>query len=210
MMLISSPPCGPCSVGPDFGFGAGLADEGIVAWHRAVRFDAHDLADVIGQILRVVARLEMIAERHEQIAVGALRDAAGDIVAAGRRPDLAEDDDDAVKPRRIAGVELGARHRDVVAVIGVEAEIDRAVLREGAIQRDIEQSGLAAAGDLGHAGQRRRQLAVARDDAHAAGPFGHQHAPVGQESQRPGMHKTAGDGFNRDRACRAWKRWIGG
>ena len=40
---------------------------------------------------------------------------------------------------------------------------------------------------LRHAGQRRREVAVLRDDAHAAGPLGDQHPAIGQEGERPGI-----------------------
>ena len=89
------------AVAPDFRPRAGFADERIVGRHRTVGSYAHDLADGVGEVLRVVARDEMIAERYEQIAVGCLHDAAGDIVAAGRwRAGLAEDDFHVIEPRR--------------------------------------------------------------------------------------------------------------
>src|SRR5581483_7415560 len=64
------------AVAPDLRTCALSADERIVLRNAAVRRDAHDLAVVDGEVLRLVARPEMIAERDEQIAVGALRDAA--------------------------------------------------------------------------------------------------------------------------------------
>jgi hypothetical protein len=81
-------------------------------------------------------------------------DTAGDIGAAGRAF-LTEDDFDVVKLRRRAGVEVGARDRDIVAGVGVEAEIDRAVLRVAFVERDVEQAGLAAGIGLRHAAERR-------------------------------------------------------
>src|SRR5262249_62057861 len=105
MMFTSSPPRGPCSfshsrpgetlriahpVGPDLRSGARPIDEWIVGRHLAVGPDAHDLADVIGEILRLVARAEMIAERDEEITVGGLHDAAAEIGPAAR-PALGED-----------------------------------------------------------------------------------------------------------------------
>ena len=42
-------------------------DERIVRRNAAIRRDAHDLAIVDGEVLRLVARAEMIAERDEQI-----------------------------------------------------------------------------------------------------------------------------------------------
>jgi len=60
---------------------------------------------------------------------------------------------------------------------------------EIAAEDHVHQAGLALRVNLRHTGKRRRQLAGARDDAQAAGPFGHQHAAVGQEGERPGMHQ---------------------
>src|SRR5690606_13609664 len=42
--------------------------------------------------------------------------------------------------------------------------------------------------------ERRRERAVGRDDAQAAGTLGDQHAAVGQEGQAPGVLEAAGDG----------------
>src|SRR5665647_515657 len=86
------------TVGPDLRPRSRLANEGIVRRHRAVRLDAHDLAYVVGEALRVLARREVVTKRDEQVAVGRLRDAAGNIVAA-RRAGLAKHDRDAVQAR---------------------------------------------------------------------------------------------------------------
>ena len=65
------------------------------------------------------------------------------------------------------------------------------------IERDVEQAALAAREHLRHAADRRRQLAVRVDDAQPARPLGDQHAPVGQERQRPRLLKPARDGLDR-------------
>ena len=103
--------------------------------------------------------------------------------------------------RRAAVRPPAARMRDrdaaaaAVGVLGV-AEIDGAIFCEIAAEHHVHQAGLALRVDLRHAGERRRQFAAARDDAHAAGPLGHQHAAVGQKGERPGMHQAAGDGLD--------------
>ena len=84
----------------------------------------------------------MIAQGDEQIAVASLGDAAGDVVTARGRALLAEDDVHFVEARSLAAVEVRARHRDAAAGICVKAEIDRLVLSESAVQRDVEQAGL--------------------------------------------------------------------
>src|SRR5262249_38903021 len=86
------------SVAPDFAARARASDERIVRRDRAVGGDAHDLAVVDAKILRRVARAEMIAERDEEIAVLALRDAAAMIVRAARAV-LAEDHLDVAERR---------------------------------------------------------------------------------------------------------------
>src|SRR5262249_61689080 len=88
------------AVAPYFRLGAAFADERIVGRHRAVRPDAHNLAEVVAEILRLVAICEMLPEREEQVVVGGQRDAAAEMVAARQRPLLAEDHLDVVEARR--------------------------------------------------------------------------------------------------------------
>src|SRR5581483_4358033 len=59
------------AVGPDLRRNALLADKGIVRRRFSVRRDADDLADGVHEVLRFL-RLEVIAERDEQIAVARL------------------------------------------------------------------------------------------------------------------------------------------
>ena len=59
------------------------------------------------------------------------------------------------------------------------------------------QSALVAREHPRHAGERRREVAVLADDAHAARPLGDQHAAIGKESERPGKGQAAGDGLDR-------------
>src|SRR6185437_10052448 len=78
-------------VAPDFRLDAVAADERIVRRHRTVGRDADHLAKMIGEILRLVAMAEMLAQRHEQVAVGTLRDTAAIVVARRERSFLTED-----------------------------------------------------------------------------------------------------------------------
>ena len=138
----------------------------------------------------------MIAERDEQIAVARLHHAAADVQAARDGPALTEDRVHRDQARRPAVLlQLRVRDRDAAAALGGfgVAEVDRAIGCEIAAEHHVHEAGLALRVDLRHAGERRRQLAGARDDAHAAGPLGHQHAAVGQEGERPGMHQAAGE-----------------
>jgi hypothetical protein len=134
-----------------------------------------------------------------------LRDAAGDVVAARRRAFLAKDNAHVVKVRCRAHLEPRPRDRDTAAGVGIEAEIYGLVLRKAAVERDVKHTGLPVRRDRRHAAERSRQFSVAVDDAHAAGPFGHQHAAVGQKGERPGMHKAAGQGFDFKFTGRGWE-----
>jgi hypothetical protein len=187
------------AVAPDFGLGARLPDEGIVVRRLAVGGDADQLADVVAEILRLVAIGEMIAKADEQIAVGGLRHAAAIVIAGGGRPFLAEDHFGLFE-RAVA--EARPRHRGAAAafhLIGIAQE-DSPALGEAAVDDDIEQPALARRPDLRHPGQRRRQLAVLADKAQPAGPFGHQHAAVGQEGESPGIDEAARDGLDFQRS----------
>src|SRR5262249_12339388 len=57
------------AIGPDLGHCVLLIDEGIVTGDGAVRIDAHDLAQVVAQVLRGLEG-EPLAERDEQLPVG--------------------------------------------------------------------------------------------------------------------------------------------
>jgi hypothetical protein len=113
--------------------------------------------------------------------------------------------------QRVVGRKRGARQRGAAAAVdrlGI-GEIKDVVLREVAVEDDVEQAALAAGENRRHAGERLRQRAVARDDAQAAGSFGHQHAAVGQKGERPGMHQPARHGFDPHGAGRGLKRRVG-
>ena len=70
------------AVAPDLRLGAGAADERIVLRHRAVGRDPDHLAEMVAEVLRLVAVGEVLAQRDEQIAVVGLRDAAAEVIAA--------------------------------------------------------------------------------------------------------------------------------
>ena len=191
------------TVTPDFRLRAVAADERIVARCGTVRRDADDFAEMVGEILRLVARAVVITERDEQVAVGCLRDPAAIMVAGRRRSLLPEDDLDVAQARLCAVVEFSARDRGAattVHALGV-AEIERRVVREISIERDIEQSALSGGPHLRHPADRRRQLAVARDDAQPSRPLRHQHPSVRQKGKAPGICQPTGDGLDFERAA---------
>src|SRR5262245_56345788 len=88
------------AVAPDFRLGACASGERIVGRHRAVRLDAHDLAEMVGEVLRLVAMDEVVAHGEEQVAISSLHDTAAEMIAARERTLLAEDHFHAVEPRR--------------------------------------------------------------------------------------------------------------
>ena len=152
---------------------------------------------MIAEILRLVAVTEMLAQRDEQIAVVRLHNAATIVIAGRQRPFLPEDDRDVVEAA-VGVVQPCPRHGGKAAATGTlgEAEIDRLVLGEAAVEHDVVQAALAGRRDLRHALQRRGQLAIRRCDPHAAGPLGHQQPGIRQEDQRPGIDQSACDGLN--------------
>src|SRR5438132_14206823 len=79
---------------PDFRFGASVGHEGIVRRHRAIGLEANDLAEMVGEVLRLVAVREMLAEREEEIIIASLHDAAAEVITTRERTILMEDDGD--------------------------------------------------------------------------------------------------------------------
>src|SRR5262249_36900080 len=98
------------AVAPDFRLGARAVDERIARRHRAVRPQPHDLAQMVAEVLRLIAGGEVLPHGEEQVAVGALRDAAAEVVAARERALLVEDDLDVAELGARLVDELRARH----------------------------------------------------------------------------------------------------
>src|SRR6266496_662823 len=88
------------TVAPDLRFGASPADERIIRRHRTIGTDADDFAEVVAEILRLVASGEMIARGEKKIVIRRLHDAAAEMIAAGERTCLAEDDLERIEPWR--------------------------------------------------------------------------------------------------------------
>jgi hypothetical protein len=163
--------------------------------------DADDLAEMVAEVLRLVAGAEMVAHAEKQIVVGCLRDAAAEMIAARERAVLMEDHLHILEPRSGVVEEpcTGERRARAAAARLGEAEIDRMVLRVAAVEHDVVQATLARGEHLRHAGEWRRELAVFADDAHAARPLRDQHAAVvGQERECPGILEAARDGLDRE------------
>src|SRR5204863_233994 len=69
------------AVAPYLRLGAIAPDKGIIRRRRAIWRDPDQLAEMIAEILRLVAIAEMFAQRDEQIAVVGLHDAAAVMIA---------------------------------------------------------------------------------------------------------------------------------
>jgi hypothetical protein len=155
---------------------------------------------MVSEVLRLVARGEMVPHAEKEIVVGRLHDAAAEMIAAGERPVLVEDHRDVFEPGRAFVHQPGAckgRARARARQLGV-AEINRLVASVIAVDDDVVQAALARREDLRDAGECGRELAVPGDDAQAARALGDQHSPVGQECERPGMIEALGHGLHHD------------
>jgi len=76
--------------GPDLGHCVLLLDEGIVTGDSAVGIDAHDLAQVVAEVLRGLER-EPLAERDEQLPVSREHKPRPEMIPAGDLWKLPED-----------------------------------------------------------------------------------------------------------------------
>jgi hypothetical protein len=134
------------AVAPDFRLGARFADKRIVRRHRSIRTDADDLAEMVAKVLRLVAVPVVLAERDKQVRIRRLHDPAAEMLTGRERTLLAEDHLHLLEARRFLVPETGARHGGACARTRRfgKTEVDRAVRRIVAIERDIEQAALVA------------------------------------------------------------------
>src|SRR5207248_3133198 len=105
---------------------------------------------------------EVVARGEEGIVIRRLHDAAAEVVAAGERPCLAEDHFDRLDSCSAFRDEPGAGERGARAALDRlrVTEIDRVVLREAAVEHDVEQTSLPGGENLRHAGKRGGERAV--------------------------------------------------
>jgi hypothetical protein len=153
------------AVAPDFRSGAFAADEGVVARHAPVGLNADDLAVMVVEGLRAVAKAEPFAERNEQSTVGRESQPRAVVHVATRGRVLAEDHLKAFEPATSgAGLRDKARPGDGRAIVTAgprlgKAEINELVVGELGIEDDVEKSALAARDDRGQPRDRGRHLA---------------------------------------------------
>lgn len=185
--------------------GARLFGEGMVVRDRAVGVDAHDPSEVGARVLRWLESLPL-AGRDEQLPIGREDQTAAEMAQAECLRNLSPDHGHVA---HCVSHEFGARHGGALqhVVLLVEGrsktwirglaggpglllgclgvgEIERGVLYEVWIDLDVQQAALVMVDDLGHAGDRRRQL-PAGVDAKPPGLFGDQQPLIGQERHAP-------------------------
>ena len=194
-------------VRPDLGPRVGAADEGVVARHRAVRIDPHDLAEPHREILRLLAIGEAVALRDEQGAVAAEDETGPEVIPAVHLRLLLVDHADVLEASLAEPPARHGRSGDAAGSRLRVGEVDRAVLGKAGVDRDVEQAALAPRRHVRHAGDGVGHAAVSLDVAQPPRTLGHEHAAVRQERQPPGMLEPSGDGFGPDDAVgRRWRR----
>ena len=182
--------CVAVAVAPDFGQCAGFAYKGVVGRHGAVLVHAHHLAQVVVELLGVVAPVVSLTQGQKQRAVPRLRNTAAKVQVAGHLGFLAEDDLYIFQlgaVLRQAGLgqrrAIGARHGGRVGLS--KAEIQRAVAGECRVGHHIQQTALPARGNGWQAAHGRQNLATGLHHPQPTGPLGYQKTAFRQKSQRP-------------------------
>ena len=193
--------CGPLcvavAVAPDFGQCARFAYKGVVGRHGAVLVHAHHLAQVVVELLGVVAPVVSLTQGQKQRAVPRLRNTAAKVQVAGHFGFLAEDDLYIFQlgaVLRQAGLgqrrAVGPRHGRCVRL--GKAEIQRAVAGECRVGHHIQQTALPARGNGWQAAHGRQDFAVGLDHPQPPRPLGHQKTAFRQKSQRPRVFQPLG------------------
>jgi hypothetical protein len=141
------------TVGPDLGLGPRLVPEGIVGRHAAIGVDAHHLAEVARQVLRLLPIVEPVAHGDEERAVAPEDEPRPEMVAA---PDFGLLPEDHLHIRQSFAVEPTAHDRRACAPLARlgEREIDEPVAGEGGVDGDVQEPPLARGVDLRHPGDR--------------------------------------------------------
>jgi hypothetical protein len=132
---------------------------------------------------------EAIAERDEELAVGAEGKPRAEMVAATDLGLLPEDDLDIFEA---PVAELPARDRGSCGVFaGLRlGEIDEAVLGESGIERHIEKAALTVCDYFGHAFDGLGDDAVFGHNPQASALLRDEHAAIGKKGKTPGLIET--------------------
>ena len=161
---------------------------------------------VVVELLGVVLAVVALAQRHKEVAVTGLGNAAAKVQRALHLGPLAEDDAHVLQAAGICR-QGGARHRRAVARRATrcrlgKTEIDTAGAGKIVVGHHVQQTALPARCHRRHPCQRRPHLPRCADHAQAPRALSHQKLPAGQKGHRPGMHQTGGDRHQRHR----WRR----
>jgi hypothetical protein len=142
----------------------------------------HRTGVVVGTLRAL--HLAAVAEREVHMACAVEDDAAAEVLAARALGRLAEKHLHILEAvsRQAAARELGAH---AVLAARREREVDQLIVGELRMQHHVLQSALPVHGDFRQAADRRRMKRAVGDQPQPAGLFRDQHAPVGQEGERP-------------------------
>ncbi len=148
------------AVGPYFGGGVFLVDEGVVLGGGAVVVDADDFSGVAGEVLCVFAGegafdldwgVAAVADAHEEGAVGEPGEDGSEVLGSGFVFVNFEDFCYVVE----AGAVVGGAGEDGAVGFGValgEGEVEGFVFFVFGVEDDVEEAALAAGEDFGDAG----------------------------------------------------------
>ena len=191
------------AVAPDFGQRVRPVPERIVRRREAVGVNANDLPEMAPQILRLVPMVE-IADRHEQVAIEGLQEAAAETRVGAPWPGGTEYRSQLIKSRRLpVGKSCPRNRRPTAAGNRLDiAEVDGCIVRIAAVEGHIEQSWRTVGDgmDAGNALDRRRQDAIRGDNAQASRPLADEHAATWEECQTPRLLQSGRLRFHGDLA----------
>jgi hypothetical protein len=165
---------------------AGFSRERIVLGHAAVVVQTDHRSVVIAGILRAF-HLATVTESDVEVAFAVEHDARAEVIS---RTQLGLHPENDLHIFKMIAFQHAARHfrSDAIAVARRERQIHAVVFGKLRMQCHIQQSALAYCRYVGNAADSLGiEFEILADDTQAACAFCHQHAPVRQESQRPGV-----------------------
>ena len=174
--------------GPDGAVVAGgLVEERVVGGDRAVRVDAQDLAEEVGQRLGVGA-VGVLADGDVELAVGA--EVQGAAVVVGGAAEVVEVEEDGLAAGH-GHVAVGGEAADAVVDGGRGGgvvDVDEVVGREVGVEGHAQQAPFAGRVD-GHGQERRRQQRAVLDDPQLPALLADEQAAVGAKAMAVGLDR---------------------
>ncbi|MPM49202.1 hypothetical protein SDC9_95930 [bioreactor metagenome] len=176
---------------PYFGKRTGAACQRVVGRHLTIRLHAHHLAQVVVQRLRLLLLIEALAQPQIQRALPVLGDAAAKMQTTVDLGFLAEQRFHIGQRLRARRIGCAGKRRRIQGVgsairLGI-AKVQPPVAGEILVQHHIQQTALAASGNLGQARQGCAHAPRGIHHTHAAKALGHQIATFGQKRHGPWM-----------------------